>query len=475
MKKDEYDVIIIGAGIGGLVCGCYLAKAGLKTLIVEKNAKPGGYCTSFKRKGVNFDACVHVLSSLRKRGRLNKFCEELGIETRNKFKVHDPSDIVVTPEFKINFFHDLDKTIQEFQKYFPNQKKEIDIFFRFMAFSPISLILQQRSKTFEEMLSGYFTDSRLKTILSVLILSLAGLPATEVSAFVGCFIYREFLFDGGYYPIGGIQSFSDLLANRFEALGGIIILSTLVKKISIANGKADGVILADGKLISSKYVVSACDARQTFFEFTNGEVSLERIKNKINIFLPSLSVFSLYLGITKNLNEIPELKANVWVIATYDIQKIYHSLINCQNEHFAITSSSAKDRSLLINDTESICLCTNVPFKDTSYWDGAAKELLADRLIRMSKVFIPELEKHIILKIIATPITLYKWTYNYRGAAYGWASTPKQFGDPDLSQKTPLDNLFLTGHWTNQSSGITSVANCGYDTAILILREEGKL
>ena len=42
---SKYDVIIIGAGIGGLVCGCYLAKAGMKVLIVEKNAKPGGYCT----------------------------------------------------------------------------------------------------------------------------------------------------------------------------------------------------------------------------------------------------------------------------------------------------------------------------------------------------------------------------------------------------------------------------------------------
>ncbi|MCM8787946.1 MAG: FAD-dependent oxidoreductase, partial [Candidatus Omnitrophica bacterium] len=41
LKKDQYDVIIIGAGIGGLVCGCYLAKAGLKVLIVEKNDKVG--------------------------------------------------------------------------------------------------------------------------------------------------------------------------------------------------------------------------------------------------------------------------------------------------------------------------------------------------------------------------------------------------------------------------------------------------
>ena len=48
---NKYDVIIIGAGIGGLTCGCYLAKAGLKVLIIEQHNKPGGYCTSFERKG----------------------------------------------------------------------------------------------------------------------------------------------------------------------------------------------------------------------------------------------------------------------------------------------------------------------------------------------------------------------------------------------------------------------------------------
>ena len=41
-KSDRYDVVIIGAGIGGLICGCYLAKANLKILILEQHYKPGG-------------------------------------------------------------------------------------------------------------------------------------------------------------------------------------------------------------------------------------------------------------------------------------------------------------------------------------------------------------------------------------------------------------------------------------------------
>ena len=47
--NNKYDIVIIGAGVGGLACGCYLAKSGFKVLILEQLNKPGGYCSSFRR------------------------------------------------------------------------------------------------------------------------------------------------------------------------------------------------------------------------------------------------------------------------------------------------------------------------------------------------------------------------------------------------------------------------------------------
>ena len=58
-NQGTYDVIVIGAGIGGLTCGALLAKNGFKTLVLEQHTVPGGYCTSFQRKGFTFDAAVH--------------------------------------------------------------------------------------------------------------------------------------------------------------------------------------------------------------------------------------------------------------------------------------------------------------------------------------------------------------------------------------------------------------------------------
>ena len=71
-NQPAYDAIIIGSGISGLVCGNYLAKAGMKVLIAEQHHKPGGYCTSFMRRGFIFDAAAHSFGGYRENGILWK-------------------------------------------------------------------------------------------------------------------------------------------------------------------------------------------------------------------------------------------------------------------------------------------------------------------------------------------------------------------------------------------------------------------
>ena len=178
-SKYDYDAVIIGAGISGLVCGCYLAKAGMKVLIVEKNAKPGGYCTSFTRGEFQFDACVHSLGSLREGGNIRTILKELDIETRLKIKRHDPSDIIIAPDYKIHFWNNLDKTIQEFQDNFPREVKKIKEFFNYINDCEGTSLISLRSITFQTLLDRYFRDDKIKAILSLPLLGNAGLPAKK--------------------------------------------------------------------------------------------------------------------------------------------------------------------------------------------------------------------------------------------------------------------------------------------------------
>ncbi len=72
---QSYDVVIIGGGISGLICGCFLAKKGVEVLLVEQHSKPGGYCSSFSRKQFIFDIGIHYFGGLRKGGSFRNILE----------------------------------------------------------------------------------------------------------------------------------------------------------------------------------------------------------------------------------------------------------------------------------------------------------------------------------------------------------------------------------------------------------------
>ena len=461
-NQYDYDAIIIGAGISGLVCGCYLAKAGMKVLIVEKNAKPGGYCTSFKRGGFTFDACVHSLGSLREGGNIRIILKELGLEERLKIKRYDPSDIIIAPDFRIHFWNDLDKTIQEFQNNFPEEAKKIKEFFDYLDKCEGISFSSLRSITFQVLLEKYFKDDKLKGILSLPLLGNAGLPAKQISAITGTLIYKEFMFDGGYYPDGSIQSFPDILVERFKEFGGDVFLSSLAKRIIVKNKKIWGIEVEKKGLFSAKYVISNADATQTFFSLIGKAIIDENMINLLNNIEPSLSAFVLYLGTDGRLYGIP-FGSTIWFLPYYDIDKIYNLTIK----------GKVNDLSwfLIRLSSDTIFMFVNVPFKNEKYWKTNKKRLI-DVFIRKIEQVVPDVSSHIIFKDAATPNTLYKWTLNYKGAAYGWAWIPSQFAVTGFTQRTSIENLYLTGHWATLVQGVGGVAYLGRDTSKRILSKE---
>ncbi len=465
-NKDIYDAIIIGAGIGGLVCGCYLAKAGMKVLIAEQHYKPGGYCTSFKRQGFTFDAAAHSFGSYRRDGNMNKVLREIDLDKRIIIKRYDPSDIIISPDYEITFWADIDKTIQGLQHNFPNEANNISNFIRYLTTSKPIGFAALRKKTFKNLLNQYFSNNKLKAILSLPILGNGALPPSLISAFTGSKIFAEFIIDGGYYPVGGMQILPNVLVERFKELGGELRLSCFVNKIKVKDNRAIGVVLKKADFIPSKYVVSNCDARQTFFKFLSRKVVKDEVLNKIGSMTPSLSLFILYIGIDKPFGFLPKPGTNVWFLPHYNIEEMY---------------LSAKDRKInnfdahmvrLSPDKKTVLAFVNAPFKNKKFWNNNKYKFIDAFINRIDQYTIPGLSKHIVYKDAATPYTLFRYTLNYKGAAYGWASTPSQLFTPELRQITQLKGLFLTGHWTTQTQGIPGVAYIGLDTAKLILKKE---
>ncbi|MCX5782721.1 MAG: NAD(P)/FAD-dependent oxidoreductase [Elusimicrobia bacterium] len=462
-NKYDYDAIIIGAGIGGLVCGCYLAKAGLKTLIVEKNAQPGGYCTSFKRGNFLFDASVHSLGSFRENGNIRKVFDELELDYKTNIVRKDPSDIIKSDDFEIFFWNDIDKTIDSFANVFQNEAEGIKSFFYYLSGKESGPSLFNLSKiSFLELLQKYFKDQKLISTLSLPILGNAGLPASLVSSVTAVALYREFILDGGYYPEGGMQRFPNLLMRKFAELNGDIWLKETVNRISIQKNIATDIKTVSGREASSKYIISGVDATQTFLDLIEEKDQSENLVIKLKEMKPSLSMFIAYLGIENYENKYPG--TNYWFMPYYDLENAYKKA-----ESGSIDSLDWY-LARMSQDKKTVLGMVNAPFNNGKYWKKNKNNMLEKLITKMEQV-MPNLSRHILYKEAATPHTLFKWTLNRDGAAYGWAGTKGQLADLDFRQSSYIKNLFLAGHWTSLVQGIPGVAFIGRSTADIITKK----
>lgn len=128
--KSKYDVIIIGAGMGGLMCGGYLAKSGMKILIVEKNDKVGGCITSTKVDGYTIDMGAHLIGGCRRNGLFDRYLKDLCIDV--DFIEPNPVDRFYICSKKFDVPSDMESYITILQNMFPSEQEAIEKFFKNM-------------------------------------------------------------------------------------------------------------------------------------------------------------------------------------------------------------------------------------------------------------------------------------------------------------------------------------------------------
>src|SRR5439155_11739859 len=127
--EKAYDAVIIGGGIGGLICANLLARSGMRVLLVEQHYMLGGYCSTFKRKGYVFDAATHFYPLLGNSATLTgKLLADLGVNT--SWIKMDPVDQFHFPDHtKFSVPANFDTYIARLKQEFPDEAGNIDPFF----------------------------------------------------------------------------------------------------------------------------------------------------------------------------------------------------------------------------------------------------------------------------------------------------------------------------------------------------------
>jgi len=487
---DDTDVIIIGAGVAGLSCGCLLAKRGLKVVIVEKNPKVGGCCTSFQKDGFSFDLSVQSVGECQKGGRVWRLLKELELLDQIRFIPLEPAREYHFPDRKVKQSSNLDTHIETFSSLFPNEKKGIKQVYEVLArvfkeFSqiPSSLnwfdpsffsskypfLYQYREKTYGDLLNEWISNPFLKTLLSIRS-SYALLPPEEISV-VGMAGIEMSYFNYGVSCIEGrVETLPLKMGEALDKMGGHILKGHEADKILTEEKKAIGVRLKNGQEVRGKVIISNIDAYTTFMDLIGEDSLPSGFLSKLRGMKPSLSYFILYLGIEGGLEELSVSNNEVFFDKNLlkEYQVLYENRIS-DDAPFYLLAPSKVNPTHAPKGKSTLCLSYKVPYHLSPNWGKKIKEQLFQRLISKASALIPDLEKRILVSVETTPKTIERWTHNRWGAAYGWAQIPSQSGIHRLQRTTPFQNLYLTGHWTSPGGGISGVVVSGELTAEAVL------
>jgi len=464
--KSKYDVIVLGAGIAGLICGTFLAKQGRNVLIIEQHSIPGGYCTSFKRKGFIFDSAVHHIGGCGKWSVVGRCLKELDININ--FQQLDPMDSIHFPSFSIDVPAEIDDYVDLLKERFPSEREQLTPFFKefirlyraTFSTEEHKMLIKYQNLTYKEMLDNFFTDEQLMMTLSAQ-WGYIGSPPHEVSAIGMCQMLVNYLKDGAYFPVGGTQNFADAITQKFIDYGGHIMLSSAVDGMLTDGNIIKGVTTKKGGEIPADIFISNIDPKQTFFSLLDKSSVDDSYLRRIENMKESVSFFLLYLGLDNKI-DLKDLKRG-----------FYHTSNNLSfssSDWFYISVPTEVDPSLAPDNKQiiSVVVSSRDDYDDIDDW-VAYKDKMKKHTINYLENFVPDIQNHIEVIDAATPKTLYRYTLNSKGAAYGWAVTVDQTWSNRLSHTTPFKNLFLTGHWTNPGPGICAVVSSGWRVANMIL------
>lgn len=482
-EKEVYDVIVIGAGIGGLSTAALLAKAGKSVLLVERHDRPGGYAHGFRRRDFHFDAGVHLVSGCGPEGYRNgstihKICQAVGIDPQAIFLPIQNYARVVFPEFEIPLRAGEEAFVSGLTEHFPAEKDNLLSLIRLCKLlaeeamlaeeildqsktsrvSPaqvLSNLFRYRHTTLTEALDAFLVDPRLKSACAALWPYL-GLPPSQLSFLYWASMMAGYIYEAGYYCRGSFQTYANLLAAAVTKQDGEVLLNASVRRICVDQGKASGIMLENGQLIRAKIVVSNIDLRQTAELLIGPEHLPENYCENLAKLTPSLSIFANYIATNLPLNEEAHTHESFFY-ESFDHETGYALTRDGHSNWFTATLPSLTDPTLAPKGKHIMLLTTLCPFQISLSWRQAKQEY-QQRLLEKAEQYFPGLNDHLLLVEAGSPRTLERYTLNQQGAAYGFAPSPKQIGPNRPGVRGALPGLYHTGHWTRPGGGVAGVS-----------------
>ena len=495
--NEKMKIAIVGGGIGGIFAGTLLARKGYEVKVYDKNPIVGGYCQSFRRKGVQIHPAVLRVGSKSCADMITDYCEQAGIKDLewNSYKeFYQFGDTI-----KINqCIPDIE---QEIIKFFPEDKECVERFFkdirdlyeimnkvfannmtlRGLTASDVEKYIPTISMTAIQFVDQYFAHNK---VLKDIILAMLELDDKSVALAIPM-TYFEIKGQGLYYvPKGGAYSIIQKCIKIIESNGGRVHNNATVEKIKVKDGLVTG-ICVNGEEVSCDIAISGIDINKTYREligeeFIENKKMLQMLESKWRI---SKSCFSIWLGFDKPLEELGIEEGSI--IYYPNQNQIQESRIVMQTEGeclpdnfwYQIFTAFSSDEQSTPRENSQMCIGILLPYHFQNEWGGTenykqTKEDLVNRVLDDVEKRYPGIREHCLYVESATPLTYERECGNTRGAYLGFEKYQNFVYDRKKHTNQGLfPNLFFSSHWVSIIGGVNGVMQEGIKTANLILQK----
>jgi len=495
---SDYDVIVIGAGNGGLMAAARLAKKGVKVLVLERHNIPGGCATSFCRGRFEFEVALHQLSGLGTEEYQGPLWRILAsVDAIDKLDFVTMTDLyrlqLSGTDLDITLRPDRHELVADLQATFPHEKEAIQkyIDFAYAYFGEAigayymqdpdagpgkyPLYFKYALKSAQNVLDEYFKDPLLKFAIAPY-WSYIGVPPRLMSfhdlasVIVG---YCEFK---PTHIKGGSQALSNAVADTIIQNGGTIRFSNGVRKIMVKDGAVQGVITEKGEEITSRIVISNASKISTFVDMMEPEdVPAEVTKEMRQISIAQGAVV-LYMGLDCPPETVGIKESTNFVFGTDDYNRAYQQMKNLEitNEDMLLMSCyNLVDPGFSPEGTSQVAVVT-LKYGDT--WlqvppsqYAAKKYECADVILNRLAEFYPKMRDHIEEIEIATPITSMRYLGTQRGSIYAYDHFIKN-SDHFVRNQTHIKGLHGVGGWFGMI-GFQPTLTSGVVAAKTVLKE----
>ncbi len=478
----QYDVIIIGAGLGGLTAGAKLAKEGKSVLLLEQHDRPGGCATTFKRKDFTMEVGLHEMDGLHPGDMKNRLFADLGVSERVDFLpvpefyrfINDRYDLVVP--------HDPEESKAVLKKSFPDQEKGIDDYFYHVLNAKKVMVAHRNEpdKSVGAFLDEIISNEDLKLVL------LGNLGYFHDDPYTLSWIYY-LTAQGSYYGgranyiKGGSQQLSNALSDIITAYGGTVKLSHLVTSIDYKGGLPVGVSYQKSwgkekeKFSDTATHIIANAAVPNLADTLLSKQDGEKLAKSIAGNAIGASLLTVYYGFNKPLKEVGNRHYSTFIYdssvgSQKDILSNNHSDFSTRS--FTFVDYSQVDADLAPSGKSVGAVCAVDYPEDWKNLERAEymrmKADVADTITGRCEQLIPGFRDAVEYVEVATSLSVKRFTLNPEGAVYGFAQNPGK--STEYLSALP-ENIHIASAWGKFGGGFSGSIISGYMTALDLLRK----